>query len=410
MRKLIFLSILFLLLIFLAKDFLREIGYTIFSMLNVSVKEKLDGKIFLSYSPFIEIGNKQEIYTEFVNTGTKPVTERIEVKIHGYVDGSLKPIANYFDTSYFLNPGGRKSFKCVFLPQNVGLYYIQAKSSYDTKVVEVWGAFSVIYPQAPVIYVPKPITPVAPVFPLVGFPELKLEYPESVEFYQGEKKLINITLKNVGNVSVHNLNLYISTSSLLELTIQPKQVSVLRPNESLIFIVAIQVPSTVPEGNYPFEFETMNDEGVKESGEILIRVVSIKPPEEEEINQKILNYEFMIFEIQKEINSAFFEGYNVELANKTLNMARNSLENVKNFLKVGMIKKAKEELLKVESYIEIAALQLASSTLYIYKPTAILWWLIVVIIISTILIIFFYFYLKKREKRPKVLREMEIEK
>ncbi|MEM5853615.1 MAG: hypothetical protein QXG39_00720 [Candidatus Aenigmatarchaeota archaeon] len=394
---------------FLRDVLIKEIGFGILSMLNVSVKEKIGGKILLSYKPSIEIGNRQEISAEFINIGTKPVSERIEVKIYTYVNGTLKPLANYFDGSYSLYPGGRRSFKCFFLPPDVGLYYIQAKSSYDTKIVEVWGAFSVVYPQA--VYVPKPVAPVAPVFPVIGFPELSLEYPSYIEFYQGEKKLINVTVKNIGNASIHNLKLHISTSSLIDVTIQPKQVSILKPNESLIFIISIQIPQDLPEGTYPFEFETMNDEGVKKDGLISIVVTSLKPPEEEEILRKILSYEFMIFEIQKGINSAFLEGYDVTLANKTLNLAKLSIQKSKEYLEVGNVKECKNQLSKAESYIQQAALQLASSSIYAYKPLALTWWLIIILIIVIALCILLYLYFKrKREERPRVLRQMETEK
>jgi len=409
MRKAYFAIILLLLIaIFLARDFLSEIGFGILSMLNVSVKEKISGKLLLVYQPSIEIGNQQNIYTEFINTGTSQITEKIEVRVYGYVNGTLKPLAYYYDISVPLAAGMRRGFKSVFVPPNTGLYYIQAKSSYDTKVVEVWGAFSVYYPPAPVIpiYVPAPAPP-AVVPPAVGAPELALEYPDLVKFYVGEKKLINVSVKNVGTAAAHNLKLYISTSSLIDISIYPKQFSALNPNETLIFVISIGIPPTMQEGIYPLEFEVMNDEGIKKTGEISIQVSLIPPPEEEEISQKILNYEFLISEIQQQINSAFLQGYDVSLANKTLSLAKASLENAKDYLKSKRIKDAKKELENVENRVQEAALQLASSTLYLYKPPAILWWLILLIILTIALAILAYWYWKRRKRRPKLLQRVE---
>ena len=410
MRKAYFAIILLLLIaIFLARDFLSRIGFGLLSMLNVSVKEKISGKLLLAYKPSIEIGNQQNIYTEFINTGTNPITEKIEVKVYGYVNGTLKPLAYYYDISVPLAVGMRRGFKSVFVPPNTGLYYIQAKSSYDTKVVEVWGAFSVYYPPAPVIpiYVPSPAPPAVAPPAAVGAPELALEYPDSVKFYVGEKKLINISVKNVGTAAAHNLKLYISTSSLIDISIYPKQFSALNPNETLIFVISIGIPSTIQEGIYPLEFEVMNDEGIKKTGEISIQVSLIPPPEEEEISQKILNYEFLISEIQQQINSAFLQGYDVSLANKTLSLAKASLENAKDYLKSKRIKDAKKELENAENRIQEAALQLASSTLYLYKPPAILWWLILLIILAIALAILAYWYWKRRKRRPKLLQRVE---
>ena len=409
MRKTYFAIILLLLIIiFLARDFLREIGFGILSMLNVSIQEKISGKLLLAYQPSIEIGNQQNIYTEFINTGTNPITEKIEVKVYGYVNGTLKPLAYYYDISVPLAVGMRRGFKSVFVPPNTGLYYIQAKSSYDTKVVEVWGAFSVYYPPAPVIpiYVPAPAPPPAAP-PIAGAPELVLEYPELVKFYVGEKKLINVSVKNVGTGAAHNLKLYISTSSLINISIYPKQFSALNPNETLIFVISIEIPTTMQEGIYPLEFEVMNDEGIKKTGEISLQVSLIPPPEEEEISQKILNYEFLISQIQQQINLAFLQGYDVSLANKSLSLAKTSLENAKDYLKLKKIKDARKELENVERKIQDAALQLASTTLYIYKPPAILWWLILLIIIAIVLAILFYWYLKRKRRRPKLLRRIE---
>jgi hypothetical protein len=411
MRKAHFAIILLLLIaIFLARNLLSKIGFGVLSMLNVSIKEKISGKLLLAYQPSIEIGNQQNIYTEFINTGTNPVTEKIEVRVYGYVNGTLKPLAYYYDISVPLAVGMRRGFKSVFVPPSTGLYYIQAKASYDTRVVEVWGAFSVYYPPAQVIpiYVPVP-APAPPVVvpPVVGAPELALEYPDAVKFYAGEKKLINISVKNVGTAAAHNLKLYISTSSLIDIEVHPKQFPVLDLNKTLIFVVSIGIPSEMQEGIYPLDFEVMNDEGIKKAGKISIQVMLVPPPEEEEIYQKILNYEFLISEIQREINSAFLQGYDVSLANKSLSLARISIEKAKDYLKLKKMKEARKELENVEKNIKDAALQLASALLYIYRPPAILWWLIILIISAIAIGILIYFYMKRKRRRPKLLQRIE---
>lgn len=410
MRKFYLIVILLILLTtFLLRDFLSKIGLSLLSMLEVSVKEKTDGKLLLAYEPSIEIGNKQEMYAEFINTGTKQVTAKIELRVYGYINNTLKPLAYYYDTSVPLDIGMRRGFKSVFMPPSIGLYYIQAKAYYDTRVIETWGAFSVHLPPGEVIPIYKPIYAPPPAFPPApGAPELELEYSPSVKFYLGEKKLISVSVKNIGNAPAHNLKLYISTSSLINTSVFPKQVSILPPNQSVVFVISIEIPSGIEEGFYLLEFETMNDEGIKKRGEISIQVLPIPPSEEEEIYEKILNYEFLISEIQKEIDYAFLEGYDVKIANETLRIARESLENAKSYFKLKRFEETKKELKKVEKFIEEAALQLASSTLYVYKPPAILWWLILLMIFSIAFVVLIFLYLRKRtKKRPKLLEGKE---
>ncbi|MEM7821652.1 MAG: NEW3 domain-containing protein [Candidatus Aenigmatarchaeota archaeon] len=410
MRKIYFILILLLLLaIFLGKDFFAKIGLSLLSMLEVSVKEKTDGKLLLAYEPSIEIGNQQKMYAEFINTGTKQITTKIELRVYGYLNNTLKPLAYYYDISVPLEAGMRKGFSSVFVPPDVGLYYIQSKAHYDTKVIETWGAFYVHLPPSGVIpiYVPS-YPPTPPPTPPPGVPKLELEYPPSVKLYIGEKKLISVTVKNLGNAPAHNLKLYTSVSSLLNVSVSPKQVSILNPNQSVVFVISIEIPSTTEEGVYPIEFETMNDEGVKKRGEISIQVFSIPPSEEEEIYEKILNYEFLISEIQKEINYAFFEGYDVKVANESLKIARVSLENAKKYFRLGKIEDTKMELKKSEMFIEDAAFQLASLTLLVYRPPAVLWWQILFAILLMVLIVLILLYLRRiKGKRPKLLKGRE---
>jgi len=388
---------------------LSKVGLVV-NTINVSIQEKLIGKLLLAFKPYLEIGETQQITTEFINIGTKPVTEKIEIRVSGYVNGTLRPLAYYYDVQVPLNPGMRRSYSTVFLPPNIGLYYIQARAYYDTRVVEVWGVFTVSSPPPEIIPIYPPAAPEAPPSaPVLGIPDLSLEYPSQAKFYKGEKRLLNITVKNVGTAVLHNLKLYISISSLINVEIHPKQVSVLGLNQSVIFVVSVEVPENVETGIYPIEFEVWNDEGMKKRGEIAIEVVAVAPPEEEEIHSKILNYQFLIFEIQKEINSAFSEGYDVTLANQTLNYARLSLEKAKDYLRLKRIVEAKKELGLVEKYIESAALQLASTTLYLYKPPAFLWWLILLMIILIVIAFLVYWYLKRRKKKPKLLQKLEEE-
>ncbi|MHA1744210.1 MAG: hypothetical protein ACTSV6_08170, partial [Candidatus Heimdallarchaeota archaeon] len=157
-------------------------------------------------------------------------------------------------------------------------------------------------------------------------------------------------------------------------------------------------------------FKVVSNE-IEEVGEITLEVVSPIVVEEEDIQQKILNYEFLISQIEQEIISASNKGFDVTLANQSLNNAKSSLELAKSYLEAKKIEDAKKELANVERSLEDAALQLASATMYVYRPPAVAPFLMLSVILGiAIVFLIFYYYKKKKKKRPKLLRELETEK
>jgi hypothetical protein len=408
-----------LLILALNYEFLysKIIGLVTLEGINVSVEEKVNGKLLLAFDSVVELGEEQNILSEFINIGSTPVTTKIEVRIHQYVNGTLKPLAYYYDISTSLNPGMRKAYEVIFVPPDVGLYYIQARATYENKLVEVWAAFFVFYPPATATTYSvttvtiQPTIPVAPVIggplqAILGAPKLGLEYPEKITVLQGKSTLINITARNTGNITLNNLKTYISTTSLINFVVNPKQVAFLSPKSSTIFLIAIDIPSTTPEGSYAFDFEVTSDE-TEESGKIDLQVKTLAAPEEEEIHQKILNYEFLISEIEKEILSTSSKGFDVGLANMSLSSAKASLESANGYFKLKKYKETREELEKVKRSLEDAVFQLASATLYVYRPPSITLYLMLLLLLLIIAAILIYYYYKKRqERRPKLLRAM----
>jgi len=388
--------------------FVRITGFLSYSSITISVQEKMSGKILLAYEPTIQLGNSQTIQTEFINTGSSTVTAKIEIRVHTYTNGSIKPLAYYYDSPVLLNPGMRRSYKAAFVPPDAGLYYIQARASYDTRVVETWGAFSVYYPPAPpqppqVVY--QPITPP----PTVGPPRLSLECPGRVNITKGTSELISTILKNVGGVDIHDLRFYVSTTGLINFTINPKQASLLGVNRSMVVLVSVDVPEDVPEGEYPLTFEVMSNE-VKESCEIELEIVSAPAPAEEVCN-KIPNYRFLIITLEGEIASAFSQGFDISLANRSLSNAKMHLSLAEDYCRLRDFENAKKELENVKKYLQDATLQLESATLFVYRPPAfaIPWILILIVIIIVLILVYLYYRKKRGMKRPRLLREATTE-
>lgn len=372
--------------------------------IDVSIKQKINGKLLLTYQPLLEIGLPQNIYAEFINTGTDPVTARIEEKIYTYANGTLKLLAYYYDVSVPLGPGERRGYSTVLVPPAADLYYIQARGYYSTKIVEVWGAFSVYYPPPTITILPSP-PPAAPA-PIIKTPDMTLSYPDSVKLRQGETKLIEVRAINSGGITLNSLRLDFSATNLMKFNVNPKQVASLDFGEVETFLVSVEVPSTMPEGVYPFDFEVVSDE-IKRSGSISMEVSAAAVSEEAEIRETILHDEYLITEMNGKISSAASQGYDVTLANQSLDNARSNLKMAKYYLDLGNFAEAKNKLNEVNKNLEDTVFQLASAKMYVYKVPAYVPFLIpLIIIVIIILAVSIYYYNKKRKERPRLLRAL----
>jgi hypothetical protein len=387
-------------------------GFDVLTGITVAVQEKLDGKLLLSYQPWLQIGSTQSIYSEFVNIGTDPVTVKIEERVYGYVNGSLVPLAYYYDSQVSLAAGARRGFSTVFVPASSGLYYIQARATYNNKIIETWGVFTVYAPPATtVITVYSPVYspgPAAAPPPPVGIPQINYTFPENVQLYKGGSALIDLTVKNTGGVVLHNLRLYISTASSINFEISPKQIASLDMNDSTLFLILVSAPLNATEGSYSFDFEIRSDE-ISGGKSILINVLSPPSSLEDELRHNILNAELLVTEIQREILSASSKGFNVDLASQSLKNAEKNLENAKNYFASNDFNRTREELGYFNKNVQDAVLQLASSAIFVYKAPLLPLYsllLIIVIILIALLLIFLYWRKKKKEKRPRLLKEL----
>jgi hypothetical protein len=196
---------------------------------------------------------------------------------------------------------------------------------------------------------------------------------------------------------------------LLSISVNGKQVARLAPNASIIFLLTITAPPNISVGEYPLEFDVISDEA-KESGKITVEVLSVAVPEEEDIYNMILNYQYLISEVEREIDAYRNEGYDVSLANESLSIAKQYLKSAKDNYNMRLFDRAKEDLQKTRKYLEDAVFQLANATLYLYAPPAFApYWLVVILAVAAVLIALLYYRKRKKERRPKILREMVAE-
>ena len=123
-------DILLLLLVLLALSIIVSPEITGFSIhqLSVEVEGKMKGEISaFVFDSLVNISTPQTIYIEFLNSGTENYTVKIETFIYFYADENLEEKAYYYDSSVQLFPGMRRPFKSVFVPNEMGTYYIKAR-------------------------------------------------------------------------------------------------------------------------------------------------------------------------------------------------------------------------------------------------------------------------------------------
>jgi len=418
--------VIILFLLYLARSsgiFPNIIGFGSLNNIQVSIQEKISGKLMLTYQPSLILGNAQQIYTEFINTGTDPEMARIEVWVYGYSNSSLQQIAYYYDSSVLLQAGMRRGFYSTFVPPSPGLYYIQSRASYGSSISEVWGAFVVNFPTTITITVTGPPTSISsvgggggggaigpsPVLPApsVSTPQLNLSYPDIVNISKGGSTSFVIKVTNVGNVALDNLKLYVSTSNFLGFTITPKLVSKIAPGGSSIFLVTLNSDSNSTEGSYAFGFQAITDE-TKLDGNMIVQIIPVPLSPEENIHQDILNYELMILDAEQEVLSAHLNGYDVHAANDTLNSAKAHLENAKSDFAIGDYVAARDQLDLTKADLQNVLLQLASITLYVSKPAAYPLSLILYVTIAVVILVGAIYYWKgrKKNKRPRLLGDL----
>ena len=411
----VFLLVISLLIIFIASNFIFGITGFVINTTYVSIAEKLQGKITaLNYKNDINITEFQNITAEFTNIGTVQLTGKIEITVYFYNTTTLRldPVAYYYDSSVQLLPGMRRIFKTVFTPPDYGTYYIKVRVPYETRVTEMWGVFTVTYKYGPtppeVIYIPPASSgPIEYIIKELGTPRLTAEYQNSYDLYPGQSLLISVNAKNIGETSLNDLRMTISTSNLIIVDVNPKVLSSLGINKSNIFLISLTIPKDIPLGTYPLNFEILSDK-IMEFGSISLNITSKEVSIKDEVYQTILNYEYLIDELEKKVSDAKDEGLNVTNAERSLERAKEGLELARDYYDQGVYDRAKEKLDEIKKDFEDTVFQLAQARLRVTVAPA--FSPFIIIILAIIMAIIFLFILRRRkEKRPKLLREVSEE-
>lgn len=381
-------------------------GWAPFSDMGVSIEPVTKGIIteFLLKAGILPLGEEQTVFVEFLNIGSSTLDMKIEHHYYVYNESRLDIVASYYDNRVFLPAGSKRRFNTTFVAPEAGLYYVRVRIPYNTKVTQTWASFLVYTTAPPATVVPPPV--VGPPAPApAGVASASVTWPDGVTVVQGEYKTFEVSIKNIGESELNNLKFYASLPNSLNISFNPKTIKYLRLNSSTLFLVTVGAPSDVEEGTYLLELEFRTDE-VKYSKDIDVVVASSNITDFSYLQDLILNYEYLIHKIDSEIYEAFIEGYDVSVANESLNNARSHLDLAKSHLEEQRYGETKEELKTVIRYLQDALFQLASARLYVYRPPAASPIYVFLLEALLALLIFLFIYMRRRRKRkPKALRK-----
>ena len=423
MNKYSWINIALILVILLVLAYAIPIRITGFALnqISLSIKSSIKGEITaFVYDTFIELAKaeKQEIFVEFTNTGTEEYTAKIDEFIYFYENNQLNETANYSDSSVVLYPGMKRAFRITYTPLREGFYYVKVTAGYGSRRTEAWGSFyaGFIIPNTtpPEPGPPGPGTGTGggggwtppTLIDVAAQPlNISLTYPERVELYPGQNILTNIRVKNTGNETLHEVKLHVSASSLLEIDMSPKGVYYLDRNESVLFLLDIDTEPDIPVGTYLIDFEIVTRE-IKRSGTISVDVLPYNITLEEEVRRTILNYEYLIMELEIDLLEAYLKGIDITLAEQSLDFARINLEGARNYFELKDFEKALEKLDEVKENLKACVLLLAQASFLIFVPAfSPIWILIIAVLIGML----FMFLLERRKKKgkPKLLKAVE---
>lgn len=373
--------------------------------INVSITEALESEILLVYEPYLKLGGRQDIFTEFKNIGSVTFDSTIEETVY-YLNGSrIEDLVTYYDTEVTLLPGERRPFNAVFVPTLPGVYYIRVRVPYGTRVKQAWGSFLVYTDPTTTTTTTSPPAP-APTTPRPeGMPNQTLEYPERVSVVQGESRSFDITVTNTGERDLRDVTFYISLSNVLDVDINPKILSVLSQDRSQTFVITIEAPNGTTPGEYTLEFDFVT-QVTKKDGRIFVDVLESNVSVIDYLSDVLLNYRFLLDKLESEIYIAYLDGQDMDSANQSLSLAKESLDLAEGLYESGDWEACGDELKKTQTYIEEAVFKMASSTIYVYEPAAYMPFALVLVWIGVAIALFVILYLwRRRERRPKSLKE-----
>jgi len=373
--------------------------------IDLSIFSNTEGKfIYFSYPSSITVGSTANFDSIFENKGSLDITERIEIHIK---NSSLDTISSSYDDYYNLASLASRNFSTTWTPTSSGTYWVIARATYnsteETKTEEINASFTVTSATTAETTMPVLLGGGGGVYPGFAMPviipkyNITLDYPKAIELAVNESSTISIHVTNTGNADLHNL-LLLPTLEKLQWAVYPKNISVLTPNTTAIFLISIKVPYYAEEKNYLLDFTLISKE-ISEKGHIVIKISKME--EISSIKHSIENYDLLIRKIENEVVKAAAEGRNVTKSLISLGDARMELDHAKNLVNLGTTE-ALKHLELVRQHLITAVIELANSI--IPRARTLIYYLILIVILAFLLVL----VLLKKSKSKHITKPMKL--
>jgi len=406
--------------------------------MDVSIRNKTVLDIVgLDFKNEISIYDTQNIFGEILNSGATEYDARISITVYNLTSNTstkMNLVSTYVDSSVHMMPGDRRDFSAIFVPPELGWYYIRFSANYNNRVAETWGSFYVSLTGNELNNTTPPPTngtnntgpgnnnTTGPPINIIVTPSnggviinknvfyvpgMVLEYNPSINVSRNETALLGVKVTNTGNMDLTDVTFHISSPDSFAIDIEPKGFQTIRMNESLYFLVSID-PQNATAGEHDLDF-AVSSQYVKQLGTVTVDVSELPSSLQDQALRKLLNYEYLITDIEPEILNYKDMGFDTTLPESYLDSGKQHLQAAWSLYDQGKYQEALDELTIVEGSLKEIAFLLGNFTIFVVHAEAFPWWIIILIILIALFLVAVYRREKKKNKRPRLLEKMSEE-
>jgi hypothetical protein len=293
------------------------------------------------------------------------------------------------------------STKSLLVPSYVsaGIYYFKINVSTATYSSSAYCAFEVQVPVATSVSAGKGGGGGAYISIKPGeIPNIEVKYISNQIVTQNTTKEYDIEVKNSGNITLHNITLYLQGLELNWYSIYPNKID-LGINETAIFKIIYTIPPSAEIKKYPVTISIKSDE-LEKNILIILNIIEIYKKDEFEKRREILEKE--ISEIEDEIKNLEERGIPAGTLDRLLYYAKGKLELAKIEMGNGNLVRASELLQEVKDLIELIKDMMPKTVLMqIVSMQREIILLVVVFVLIAIVLLILYFMSKRKKKKTK---------
>mgnify|MGYP000390653615 CR=1 FL=1 len=402
MKKFAIALIVCLLLLMFAKPIMRALTGLVADIATIFLSQKPNDEVCIAVfkAPENIVYQNQQINmsVEITNCGSTVLDIKEEI---GITDDKGYYYAHFNASTFsFVNPGERKVFNFVWQMRNPGLNYVILRTYFGNKYYQ--HNFSVLVLRPPEQPIERaPVSELGGLGPYAPGYNIVLNYTREINITQDEDYILLIKVSNFGDADLHDIFIILTSQDIEAKVLYPEKVEKLLPTESAIFVTRIKAPSWLPEGNYTVKVEVVSYEKRVED-EIRVRVVSLNL--KDKVKQLIAYYSDIIKQLEAEITRVEGEK-NVTIAKQYLNEAKEELETAKDYLKLGWLKDALEQMQIVKEKIDktVIALSKAEPIPKKIEMPAVNYTYLLLLIIGLLASLLAFFIAKRNKRRSELL-------